>query len=538
MPVLNLPKDERFEKIGQGLGGLIGAIAQNAQQQQAQAGVAEVMQDQTMSEPQKYAKILKDHGPLGQELYTKAVQNQFIQSKIKDITSEIGKRTVETAAAQAKLDKEFPLHLQQIQANTANVASETTARDTKLGPEVAQIGAQTGLTQANTGNVQSEEATRRAILPGTLAAQPIERDVKAAQAVNIASEADERNALLGGKVAAQPVARGLTQAETEKTQVETGLGAAKLPKVMVENELAKIQLDMIKGTLSPEGGSSRLDDLSKRLGLTAPQKELAKSAWMAEKDPLKKDEAFLKEVARLPSAPVDVRKETGADAEAAISSKKFLDLFRKGGAEKLGFGDVFSTLDPRDLAAVKGAMEKRGLSTGDPEFVGMFNSSLQQIASAATAGGGIGFAQGRVDLAKETTATISQSPLHALIALDETADRKLAKLQNMRKNMSPSEPREGVDDAIKHYQDVKAITGTLNAYVVDKGAPGERQVVLFDGSQVDPKTFKKIVDGKKEYKVGSGFGTGAEFVEQARIRNLDPETYIKQLQTKFGTGAR
>jgi hypothetical protein len=78
---------------------------------------------------------------------------------------------------------------------------------------------------------------------------------------------------------------------------------------------------------------------------------------------------------------------------------------------------------------------------------------------------------------------------------------------------SPSENTRNIDDAIKHYQDVKAITGTLNAYVVNKGSPEERQVVLFDGNQVDPKTFKKIVDGKKEYKVGSGFGTGAEFVE-------------------------
>jgi hypothetical protein len=136
------------------------------------------MQDQTLSEPQKYAKILKDHGTVGQELYTKAVQNQYVQAKIKDTLSQVGLQTVQTEAARAKLEKEFPLHLQQIQAGTANVQSETTARNTKLGPEVAQIGAQTGLTQANTGNVQSEEATRRAILPGTLAAQPIERDVQ------------------------------------------------------------------------------------------------------------------------------------------------------------------------------------------------------------------------------------------------------------------------------------------------------------------------------------------------------------------------
>src|SRR4051794_39016959 len=131
MPVVNLPQDTRFGDLGKGLGGLVGAIAQGVQTQQAQAGVAEVMQDQTMSEPQKYAKILKDHGTVGQELYTKAVQNQFIQAKISDTLKDVGLKTVQTAAAQAKLDKEFPLHLQQMQANTANVASETAARDTK-----------------------------------------------------------------------------------------------------------------------------------------------------------------------------------------------------------------------------------------------------------------------------------------------------------------------------------------------------------------------------------------------------------------------
>jgi hypothetical protein len=169
--------------------------------------------------------------------------------------------------------------------------------------------------------------------------------------------------------------------------------------------------------------------------------------------------------------------------------------------------------------------------------VSMLNSSLQQVASAATSGGGF-FASGRVDLAKDTTATISQTPLHALIALDETADRKLAKLQNLKMGASPSENTRNIDDAIKHYQDVKSITGSLNSYVVGKGTGNERSVVLFDGNQVDPKTFKKIVDGKKEYKVGSGFGTGTEFIEQARIRNEDPDTYIKKLQAKFGAGAR
>jgi hypothetical protein len=352
-------------------------------------------------------------------------------------------------------------------------------------------------------------------------------------AANISSETDERNALLGGKIAAQPVARGLTQAETEKTQVETGLGAAKLPKVMVENELAKIQLDMIKGTLSDAGGTSRLDNLSDRLGLTAPQKELARTAWMAEKDPLKKDEAFMKEVARLPASPEPVRKETSGDSEAAISSKKFLENFRTGGAEKLG--SIEGVLKGDIPANVKAWMEKHGLSTGDPEFVSMLNSSLQQVASAATSGGGF-FAAGRVDLAKDTTATISQTPLHALIALDETADRKLAKLQNLKMGASPSENTRNIDDAIKHYQDVKAITGSLNSYVVGKGTGSERSVVLFDGNQVDPKTFKKIVEGPKTYEFkGGAHMTGTALIEEARKRNVAPDVFQDQLKRYYGS---
>jgi hypothetical protein len=312
MPVVNLPQDTRFGDLGKGLGGLVGAIAQGVQQQQAQAGVAEVMQDQTMSEPQKYAKILKDHGPLGQELYTKAVQNQFMQSRIKDITSEIGKRTVETAAAQAKLDQEFPEQLTQLKT-----------KNRLLG---------------------TEAAGQEALLPGLVPAQAASTELTRQKAAETGAKATQEQALTPGVVPQQEAKTDLLRKEATKTEVEAGLGASKLPEQLVKNQLAGIQLELIKGTLTDEGGVNRLDKTIKDLGLTEAQGKLAKQAWMAEKDPSKKDEAFMKEVQRLPSSPADVRKETGADAEAAISSKKFLDLFRKGGAEKLGFGDVFSTL--------------------------------------------------------------------------------------------------------------------------------------------------------------------------------------------------
>jgi hypothetical protein len=190
----------------------------------------------------------------------------------------------------------------------------------------------------------TEAAGQEALLPGLVPAQAASTELTRQKAAETGAKATQEQALTPGVVPAQQAKTKLLESEAGKTDVEAGLGAAKLPKVLVENEIAKIQLDILKGNTTEAGGANRLDALSDRLGLTPAQKELAKTAWMSEKDPLKKDEAFIKEVARLPSAPVDVRKETGADAEAAISSKKFLDLFRKGGAEKLGFGDVFSTL--------------------------------------------------------------------------------------------------------------------------------------------------------------------------------------------------
>jgi hypothetical protein len=564
MAVVNLPQDTRFGDLGKGLGGLVGAIAQGVQTQQAQQGVAEIMQDQTMSEPQKYAKILKDHGTVGQELYTKAVQNQYVQAKIKDTLSQVGLQTVQTEAARAKLEKEFPLHLQQIQAGTANVQSETAARDTKLAPEVAQIQANTGLTQANTGNVQSEEATRRAILPGTLAAQPIARDVQAAQAANINSEVDERNALLGGRVAAQPVARDLTAAQAEHQRVESGLGAASLPEVIAKGEVAKLQVQQLKGALDATGVGAGLDKTLTDSGIdpTSPHGQMAKSAYMMEPDIKKKGEAFMKVlVAGKPSEPA-VRKETAASVESAHSMKRFLEAFTHGGAEKIGNLDkLFNFETP---GAVKAYLEEKGYSTGDTEFVQMLNSSLQQTASAATSGGGF-FAEGRVHLAERTTGNIKGSPLHAVIAIDEAVGRKLDSLANQRLAASGLEQTKNIDDAISHYKEIKAVTSTLNStpakeYTLTTNGPdgtprrsteyltqppqvgmkiGERTVVdatpgtndknitYFNGDLINTKSFAKIIDHEKTY--ANGQVTGGELIARSRAAGRDPESVLRDV---------
>jgi hypothetical protein len=274
MPVVNLPQDTRFGDLGKGLGGLVGAIAQGVQQQQAQAGVAEVMQDQTMSEPQKYAKILKDHGTLGQELYTKAVQNQFMQSKIKDITSEIGKRTVETAAAQAKLEQEFPEQLTQLKRKNQLLGIEATGQE--------------------------------ALLPGLVPAQAASTELTRQKAAETGAKATQEQALTPGIVPAQAAKTKLLEKEAGKTDVETDVLGAKGQGELIKNEVQRIQLDMLKGLTTEAGAISKLDARAKSFGLTPAQAELAKGAWLAEKDPLKKDEAYMKEVARLPSAPVDV----------------------------------------------------------------------------------------------------------------------------------------------------------------------------------------------------------------------------------------
>jgi hypothetical protein len=533
MPVVNLPQDTRFGDLGKGLGGLVGAIAQGVQTQQAQAGVAEVMQDQTMSEPQKYAKILKDHGPLGQELYTKAVQNQFMQSKIKDITSEIGKRTVETAAAQAKLDQEFPEQLTQLKT-----------KNRLLG---------------------TEAAGQESLLPGLVPAQAASTELTRQKAAEAAAGTAQTTALTPGAPAAQEAKTDLLRKEATRAEVQAGVEAASLPQVIAKGEVAKLQLQQLKGSLDATGVSTGLDKTLTDTGIdpNSQHGKMAKAAYTMEPDINKKGEAFMKVLVSGKASESGVRKETAMDVQGAVSMKTFLDAFRRGGAEKIG--NIDAILQGKIPGGIKGYLEEKGYSTGDVEFVTMLNSSLQQVASQATSGGGF-FADGRVHLAERTTGNIKGSPLHAVLAINEAVDRKLASLENQKAAAGPTENVKNIDDAIRHYKDIKNVTGTLNSApakeyiltvqgpdgsprvtteyltqppqagmkigsmtVVDaKAGTGEKDITYFDGNLIDTASFKKIIDHEKTY--ASGQVSGAELIARSRAAGRDPQSVLRDVE--------
>lgn len=482
MPVINLPRDDRFGELGKGLGGLASGLAQGVQQQQVQAGVTQIMSDPSISEQDKPVQILKDHGDAGYQMYKNLLTSKAVQTGINDKLSEIGLRSVQTAAAQAKLDKEFP-------------------------EQVAHIKAQNKLLGVDT-------AGKEALLPGLPAAQKAETELK-------------------------------TQ-EASRAEVQAGLGAASLPKVKIENELAKIQLDQLKGTLDEAGAATSLDNTLKASGIDPASSlgNMAKAAYRMEPDIKKKGDAFIKVIsgqaqaegrAAIPAeAPTDVRKQTTNAVEAATSMDRFLSSFRTGGAEKIGnIGDILKGENP---AALKVWLERHGFATGDENLLNMWNSSIQNVQSVATSGGGF-FAEGRVRLAKDVTPSISETPLHSIIAADQVADRQIAALENQKLNLAPKQSKAGIDDALTKWRNVKAVTGTLNSYVTNPGKPDERTVMMFDGNQIDPKSFKKLVEGSKTYEFKGANMSGATLIEEARKRNVAPDVFRDQLK-KYYESAR
>jgi len=215
----------------------------------------------------------------------------------------------------------------------------------------------------------------------------------------------------------------------------------------------------------------------------------------------------------------EAEQKVAADATThATSALRFINEFAKGGAEKLGF--------------FKGAnatayLQRIGLPFGDPQVVDMWNSASQQVASTATQGGGF-FAQGRVKLAHDVTAGITETPLHALLATDQVADRMINSLEGRISGMVDSRTgRELANtaplrNALAEWQKVKAVTGTLDAYVTKDG----KSVVMFNGNEVNYKNFSKTFDGGKTFKTDAGEIVGSEVIANARKVGVTPEQWL------------
>jgi hypothetical protein len=118
------------------------------------------------------------------------------------------------------------------------------------------------------------------------------------------------------------------------------------------------------------------------------------------------------------------------------------------------------------------------------------NANLQQVASSAMGGGGFG-GEWKTRLASKTTPSITETPLHAIIAADQVADRMIERLDA---RLQDHPEQKSLQTARARWGDVKKVTGSYQSY---DWAPDPKQptklapVVLFNGDQVDAKTFDR-----------------------------------------------
>lgn len=448
MPSIVLPRDDRWGDLGKGLGQFGAALYQKQQQDEATAGVAEIMQNPTIAPADKAGEAWKKFGALGGSIFTKMQDTQVKQAQLKDALATAGLRTAQTALVGAQAQKEgatIPYAGQQAAANLASTNAKIEAERAATNRDVQTLGP----------------------------------DLEAKSLANATNAA-----LQTPKV-------DIARSEATKTNAE-----AQLLKIKVE-QLTKggFSVDQMNEILS----TSAFKDIP------APVRAAAVTAGAMETDPVKRGEAMMKPIntyierrasSDIPNDQVQRRNES--DAAAGESALKFMNAFRQ---------------DPSKTGMLSGAniqagLEHWGLPTGDAQAIQMRITSLRQAASEAMSGGTF-YSTGRFQVAKDVNPSTTETPLFAVMSADETADRKLVELNN-RAARYPGD--NSTKENVEAWKKVKDITGSLKTYVADG-----RTVVMFDGNQVDAKTFKPLIEGKKKY----GDATGLDIITAVQEWNTE-----------------
>jgi hypothetical protein len=502
MPVIQLPTDTRFGDLGKAVGGAVGQIASAYAENKLSEGVAKILQDPTVADADKSSEVFKQFGQQGVIKYGDLLKTQQQNAQIKDLLAQEGHRSVQTQILQKTLPTVGPQ------------AEATLARTNSL-----------------TGATQQETARSRTLLPGEVAQQAATTQSTIAGTSEKEAVADKARIMTPIEATAAATRSKLVGAEARKTELETQM----------------LQQQMDRNTKLLAQGPTSADTLDKMLdeaGITDPgQRAAAKMEYGANlyaKDPAKAGEAFAKSVTQSANARATAKIRAEAPSEAgtkeavtagehAVSTERFLKSFISGGAQKLGFFQG---------ANLKVALERYGVPVGDPETLEMWNAAQQQAASIATTGGGF-YSEGRKRLADTVTPGITESPLHAIIAADQVADRMLERL-NLRLKDHPNQ--ESLLAARDKWQNVKKTTGSLDTYdyVPDPKNPRTKYpVVLFNGDQVDAKTFKPLVEGERDYKLGKGTVLrGSDLIADARRRNMSPAVRLEEIKALYGGGPK
>ena len=515
MPVIQLPKDTRFGELGQGLGSAIGSIVTALKDREIQQGVAEIMQDQSIAGPDKGVQALKKFGDKGYTFYQQFVKSQVLDAQLKDTLADVGLKEIKRRAEEAKLPTVSAQAEAQVgltKSSTAENLANAERMRVLMGPQAANLGAQTAQTQAQTA---TEEALRQPRVAGAVAGALEKSESVDTQRMQNAATGQ---ALLGEGVPVPPtVGRGLEVAPEQPALAQPPASSTTRVDALLapyEKILPPDQMAQVRATYSANAASRDPKQRAKALDAAVDQANTLAAAQ--------------RKVEKPTPLPTDAAKVARAASEYGTSMETFVnELARDPGKVGLLGG-----------AGLKAVLDRYGVPIGDQPLSTMFETQKQLIADQAKSGSV--FMSGQtIKLAKDISPNVNRSPLANLMSAGAVADRQIASIDTeLDRFKDTAVNTEGLKRARSYWERIQKITSSIQSHVVtDERGGNERTVMYFMGNQVNPLSMKPLVkNDNTKYKIKTGPDsrkeiTGAElFALSPRLGNKDPAQILRELQ--------
>jgi len=180
MVVIYVPEDKRWEKLGQGLGGLLGSFVEGAYARSINEGIAEMSKDpQYANDPTKLrSAIAQRYGLTGTQIYDKSMDSALKQAQLVNAQMEPLVKKADIAYKEAEIAKitdpalkqKLQLELDQLKAQIGHTEVLTEAEKLKMPYIQPQAGATLEKTTAESDKATAERKQTEAATGGFNAA--------------------------------------------------------------------------------------------------------------------------------------------------------------------------------------------------------------------------------------------------------------------------------------------------------------------------------------------------------------------------------
>lgn len=488
MAVITLPQDTRWGDLGKGLGGLLGNVISNIQDQRVSTGVSQIMNDpQFAGDPAKMlGEVSKQYGGPGIKKLTEIQDNLIKIGNLQKIAAETG------------LDRQ----------RATQIAQDVEIKGEQKPDILAQARANVKATETATALGAARTSDVLAGVPGTVAKSTVAQEEQKAD------------------IAGATVAR--TGAAADKDRAAASFDAARTAQIDARVKMYQ----SLFSPVNPQDKNSPLviDKMATDLGITDPN-DIARvrneatlnpdnpgAAARSAIDKILADRQKLSE--RMP--PSDIRKLTD-QASAGIST---LSPFMEPG-EKLGY-----------TGGVRAWLEKKGFNTSDPGMMASAIAGEQNMAHFAESGAGFGGAW-RTKLGADVTPQPFHTRMWNVLATGQIAQQEINRLTNAKNQMAAArystEQIKPLQDQIDSYQRLLDNANSLWwAYDGQDGKGNGTGKVHFyyRGQEVDQGTLRPLgtntlADPSMRYRMADNrVLSAADINDTARKAGLTPQAML------------